>query len=188
MPERRTYLPTYRHTYLRVNLPVYLPTYLNTYHLASEDMVGESCTCEWLSERLVSSGGDDGVLLLDCRSVDEYKTSHVQGSIHVTVPSIVMRRLRVGSVAVATVVGSNERKRFTDRWKSDPIVLYDGGASDAEAPSSREHQHPTQQQEVTVVPNGTRSEVVSLLMVRLRTDGCSVYYLQGKTDSMLPSM
>lgn len=162
--------------------PTYLHIYLPTY-LTSEDMVGESCTCEWLKERLVSggSGGDDGgVLLLDCRSVDEYKTSHVQGSIHVTVPSIMMRRLRVGSVAVATVVGSNERKRFTDRCKSDPVVLYDGGAGDAEAPSSKELPTQQQQQELTVVPNGTRSELVSVLMVRLRTDGCSVFYLQGQ--------
>lgn len=140
-------------------------------------MIGDVCTADWLHDRLQvtsssTSGLDDvaagGLLVLDCRSVDEYAACHVTGSMPVTVPSIMLRRLRNGSASVASVIGGGDalRAAFVERWKSDCIVLYDNDAS-AHLPG------PGLEAGVDCC------SILTTLMKRLKADGCRVYCLQG---------
>jgi Rhodanese-like domain len=141
-------------------------------------MYGDVCTAEWLHDQLqVTSsnpGLDDvsgqcGVLVLDCRSVDEYTACHVTGSLPVTVTSIMLRRLRNGSASVSAVIGGGDASRtmFIERWKSDPIVLYDNIDSCQSPPTGSV---------------GSNSTILSTLLTRLKSDGCRVACLQGRSE------
>lgn len=139
-------------------------------------MFGDVCTPEWLHDQLQMSSSTSGlddvsehnrVLLLDCRSLDEYMTCHVTGSIPVTVTSIMLRRLRNGGASVMSVIGGGEASRtlFAERWKSDRIVLYDNNC------------------QLTLIANtngSSSSTIMSTLLSRLKSDGCRVSYLQGQ--------
>ena len=118
--------------------------------------MSESCGPERLSEQL-----EDGnpLLLLDCRSAQDYNTSHVVGAIHVAIPSLMLKRLKRGNISVASVISGNEsRDRFDRHCKTDTIVVYD---------------------ECTEDMNINSTGVVSLLIRRLKEDGCRVCLLQG---------
>jgi len=141
-------------------------------------MIGaDTCTAQWLCDQLCTSPaaaavGDDmdavipmGILVLDCRSADDYSAAHVVGSLLVVVPSIMLRRLRSGGGSVAAVVSDpSARSLFTRRCLSSHVVLYDeSGASAGDVVGSRDG----------------GDSVVEVLMNRLKKDGCRVSYLLG---------
>ncbi len=116
-----------------------------------------SCQTEWLSQQL-----DNGkeLLILDCRSPNDYNTSHIQGAIHVAIPTLMLRRLKKGNLSVHSVINSTEAKaKFNAEWKTETLVVYDECTSDM---------------------NANTTSVVALLMKRLREDGCRVCLLEGK--------
>jgi len=132
--------------------------------------VDDTCSALWLCDQLSNSSAavhDDvdvlrsGVLVLDCRSADEYSVAHVVGSLPVVVPSIMLRRLRNGSVSVPAVLSNTSaRSLFSDRCKTSHIVLYDAAGD-------------------VVGSRGAGDSVVEVLMNRLKKDGCRVSYLLG---------
>ena len=138
-------------------------------------MIDDTCSAQWLCDQLSNSTAavhDDvdvvrsaGVLVLDCRSADEYSAAHVSGSLPVVVPSIMLRRLRNGSASVASVVSDpTARSLFSDRCRASHIVLYDatGGSGDV------------------VGSHDGGDSVVEVLLNRLKKDGCRVSYLLGR--------
>jgi len=121
----------------------------------------DMCSAQWLSDQLCCSSQSSvsDVLVLDCRSADEYSAAHVSGSLLVVVPSIMLRRLRTGSASVAAVVSdASARRLFAERSTSSHVVLYDAGG------------------------DGASDSVVEVLMSRLKQDGCCVSYLTGAYD------
>jgi len=137
-------------------------------------MIDDTCSAQWLADQLCSSLGDavdavkSGVLVLDCRSADEYSAAHVAGSLPVVVPSITLRRLRNGSASVAAVVSDpSARSLFTERCRTSHVVLYDS-AGDVVVGSH-------------AVSGGGGDSVVEVLMNRLKKDGCRVSYLLGRS-------
>lgn len=127
-------------------------------------MIDDTCSAQWLCDQLCSSTDAAGdVLVLDCRSADEYAAAHVAGSLPVVVPSIMLRRLRNGGASVAAVVSgdASARSHFTDRCQTSHIVLYDAAG------------------DVVGLRDGATDSVVQVLMNRLKKDGCSVNYLLG---------
>ncbi len=121
------------------------------------DTMTLSCQTDWLGQQL-----DNGkeLLILDCRSPNDYNTSHIQGAIHVAIPSLMMRRLKKGNLSVCSVINSPEsREKFNKKWKTETLVVYDECTSDI---------------------NANTTSVVSLLMRRLKEDGCRVCLLEGK--------
>ena len=134
-------------------------------------MIGaDTCTAQWLSDELCSSHADTPdrgrVVVLDCRSADQYSAAHVVGSLLIVVPSIMLRRLRAGAGSVAAVVtgGAPARSLFTARARTSHVVLVDDcGAAAA-----------------SITHRGLGGEsVVEVLMNRLKQDGCRVSYLIG---------
>jgi len=141
-------------------------------------MIGDTCSAEWLCDQLRNSStaavnhtvdvGRPAVLVLDCRSADDYSAAHVVGSLPVVVPSILLRRLRNGSANVAAVVSDpSSRSLFTDCCRTSHIVLYDAAGASGDAVGSG------------YLGSGGCDSVVQVLMSRLKKDGCRVSYLLG---------
>ena len=111
---------------------------------------------EWLSQQL--DNGKD-ILLLDCRPPNDYNVSHIQGAIHVAIPTLMQRRLKKGNLAVSSVISCAEGKeKFDSKWRKEVLIVYDECTSDM---------------------NSNTTSVVGLLLKRLKEDGCRVYLLQG---------
>ncbi len=129
------------------------------------------CTPEWLTTQLDfrSSSGDfrsttgdqsNSVLVMDCRSPNDFNSSHILGAIHVALPTIMLRRLKNGTLPVASVIKCNEGKeRFNSLYKTGTLVLYD------------QDSHST---------SANPSTVIGLLLRKLQEDGCRVRLLEGK--------
>jgi dual specificity MAP kinase phosphatase len=122
----------------------------------NNNTMGEVCTPQWLGDQL-ESGSE--ILVLDCRAPTDYQSLHVQGAIHVAIPTLMLRRLKKGNLSVSSVISCNEGKeKFNSRWKAEPLVVYD---------------------DCTTQFTANSTSVISLLMKKLREDGCCVSLLQG---------
>ena len=113
----------------------------------------EAVSPDWLGLELAD---ERDLLVLDSRSANDFNKSHIQNAIHVTIPSLMQKRLKKGNLSVDSVIKCH---RFSTRWRTDTIILYDEDTVD-----------------VKESPNG----LITLLYQRLSEDGCKVHYLQGK--------
>ena len=120
-------------------------------------MHGEVFSTEKLGSLLET--GNSGVLLLDCRGPNEFNTSHIQGSLHVLIPNLLLRRLKKGNLTVASVVATEVRDSFLSRWQRELVVLYDDSSCGKD-----------------LCPNSE----ISLLIQKLTKDGCRTCLLQGE--------
>ncbi|XP_073420584.1 dual specificity protein phosphatase 7-like [Dendrobates tinctorius] len=109
----------------------------------------------WLRESLEAGGR--GLLLLDCRPQERYQAAHIEAAVSVTVPGLMLRRLRTGSMSVRSVIASDP-EAFSRRRQADTVLLYDEATLDGADP---------------------QSSVLGLLLQRLREDGCTAHYLRG---------
>lgn len=119
-------------------------------------MSAEFCSPEWLIDSLRSG---EKVLVLDCRPQNDFVRSHIQGAINISLPNLMLRRLRKGNLKTSCLIQNNEAKEaFNKLWKSHKIVIYD---------------------ECTTDLNSNPSTVVDLLMKKLRQDGGNASCLAG---------
>ncbi|XP_053576992.1 dual specificity protein phosphatase 7 [Bombina bombina] len=118
-----------------------------------------SKSAEWLQEELESGGNT--LLLLDCRPHERYESSHIEAAISVTIPSLMLRRLRKGNLSIRSVIPNDaDKERFVRRCKADTVLLYDEATLEWQEGS-------------------TTGTVLGLLLQKLRDDGCKAYYLRG---------
>lgn len=92
--------------------------------------MAKGATISWLSDQL-SNGAI--LLLLDCRPYAEYAQSHVQGAINLTIPSLMLRRLKKGAnFAISSMITSEDGKAQFNRnlRLASGIVLYDSETND----------------------------------------------------------
>lgn len=95
------------------------------------NMSGDFCTPGHLTDRLKAG---ETILLLDCRSQTEYTRCHIRGAINVSLPSLMLRRLKKGNLKMSCIIQNNEAKeKFTKLWKTHDIVLYDDNTTDPNA-------------------------------------------------------
>ncbi|GAB6020868.1 hypothetical protein CHUAL_003518 [Chamberlinius hualienensis] len=118
---------------------------------------------EWLHDELCLENGR--ILILDCRLQTYYLKGHIRGAINVTLPSLLLRRLANGKVAISSLIKCNDsREIFLKNWKSHTIVLC-GDVDD--------------QLNMELGEQSQSSLVLLTLYHRLEQDGCHVVYLQG---------
>jgi len=66
------------------------------------------------------------ILLIDCRTLNDYSKGHIEGAINLFVPPLMLRRLKKGNVPLQNFVNSDVAKeKFEKRSCSEKIVLYD---------------------------------------------------------------
>jgi len=131
----------------------------------------ETCSKEWLQSQLRSLDSKD-LILLDCRGSHEYSESHIRGAVNLCIPSIVLRRLAVGKIDLASTIKSPELKqRIQSGYKLCWFILYNGEGV------------PGQNQEIAGAGSlaVAMDSIISILHRRLKQDGCRVVALQGES-------
>uniref|UniRef100_A0A0A9YYM7 protein-tyrosine-phosphatase n=1 Tax=Lygus hesperus TaxID=30085 RepID=A0A0A9YYM7_LYGHE len=108
-------------------------------------------TKDWLYKELRGAAGR--LIILDCRSSNEFGDGHIRQAVNFSIPTIMLRRLGAGKIDLMSTIKSRDLKeRLAGTYKEQRFVLYD--------------------------ENAGGSEVVNTLSRRLAQDGCDVVYLQ----------
>lgn len=114
----------------------------------------EHVSRDWLYRELRSNPGR--LIILDCRSSNEFGESHIRQAVNFSIPSIMLRRLAAGKIDLASTVRSRELKeRIVNALKENVFVLY-GDSS----------------------PPEKGNDTICILSKRLAQDGCRVVCLE----------
>lgn len=108
---------------------------------------------------------NDNVLLLDCRSNDEYKKRHIVTSQNIVLPQLMMRRLKAGKLSLKSLLPHSSRPTkdaFLQKCSHFNVVIYDKSTS--------------------VFENADTSSMIALLYKRIKKEGCKVSILRGGFD------
>lgn len=124
---------------------------------------------EWLFTELRSPDGPNKLLILDCRANCDFSDTHIRGSVPLTIPSIMLRRLAAGKVdllaTIRCLVLRNRVKMFLcgDENSRGTFVLI-GDSTD---------------------PAGHQGETIQVLSRRLKNSGGKVAILIGEKCSFI---
>lgn len=100
------------------------------------------------------------LIVLDCRSSNEYSESHVRQAVNFSIPSIVLRRLQAGSIELVSTIKCRELKaKISDGYHENLFIVY-GDSGPSNTPD---------------IYNNT----LEVLTKRLKQDGCQVACLDG---------
>lgn len=99
------------------------------------------------------------IVILDCRSSNEYGESHIREAVNFSIPSIMLRRLAAGKIDLASTIKCRDLKhKVLSTYKENLFILYND--------LSRVQQHQS-------------DSVLNVLLRRLTQDGCRVACLEG---------
>lgn len=124
---------------------------------------------EWLQSELRASKSE--LIVLDCRSPQEYASGHVRGAANFSIPSIMLRRLAAGKIEITAAIKCGD-------LKNSLFVLYNDGGLPVTATAATK---------AATFNNCSTSDVVSVLYRRLKEDDCRVVFLKGESQGGAPS-
>ncbi|PSN51452.1 Dual specificity protein phosphatase Mpk3 [Blattella germanica] len=128
---------------------------------------------EWLFQELRSD--PSRLVILDCRSSNEYGESHIRHAVNFSIPSIMLRRLAAGKIDLMSTIKCRELKtKIMNAYKENVFVVYGDF-------NVTEQQTRTQQQ----AGSFTASDTLHVLAKRLAQDGCHVVCLEGKPNCIV---
>nr|CAH7725473.1 unnamed protein product [Callosobruchus chinensis] len=113
------------------------------------------------SEGLLSLLRNDSknIVILDCRSSNEFSESHIRDAVNFSIPSIMLRRLAAGKIDLASTIKSRELKtKICSTYKENLFVIYN---------------------DLSAVQHYQNDSVLNVLYRRLAQDGCHVVCLEG---------
>lgn len=122
-------------------------------------MTTEYLSCDDLKIKIDS---DEDLLLLDCRSNDEYRQGHLSNSHNIVLPQLMMRRLKANKLSLKSLVPPNSRQSkdaFLHKCTTYNVILYDFATTELN------------QDDVT--------SLMTLLYKRMKQEGCAVMVLKG---------
>lgn len=112
---------------------------------------------EWLLAELRRDSKT--LVILDCRSSNEYGESHIRDAVNFSIPSIMLRRLAAGKIDLISTIKCRELKnKICSTYKENLFVLYN---------------------DLCGVQQHLSDSVLSVLFRRLTQDGCRVVCLEG---------
>ncbi|XP_028641177.1 dual specificity protein phosphatase 9 isoform X2 [Grammomys surdaster] len=123
-----------------------------------------SRSCLWLRQELSSPRPQ--LLLLDCRSRELYESARIRGALSVALPSLMLRRLRSGSMSVRSLLPGPPLQPPPPA----PVLLYDQGSG----PCRREAAEAEAEAQ-----EWDADSVLGILLQKLREEGYPAYYLHG---------
>lgn len=113
---------------------------------------------EWLQKELLVD--KSRIVVLDCRSSNEYGESHIRNAVNFSIPSIMLRRLAAGKIDLASTIRSRELKeKIVNAYKDNIFVIYGDIITDQR--------------------NFASNDTMHVLIRRLLKDGCQAVCLQG---------
>lgn len=119
---------------------------------------------DWLLQELRSN--PTRLIILDCRSSNEFGESHIRHAVNFSIPSIMLRRLAAGKIDLASTVKCKELKsKITNSYKESLFVIY----SDLCLTEQRNQGG-----------NSPSETTMQVLTKRLQQDGCQVMCLEGE--------
>lgn len=119
---------------------------------------------DWLLQELRSN--PTRLIILDCRSSNEFGESHIRHAVNFSIPSIMLRRLAAGKIdLVSTVKCRDLKSKITNAYKDSLFVIYSDLCL-------------TDQKSQSI--NSTSETTMQVLTKRLQQDGCQVMCLKGK--------
>lgn len=119
---------------------------------------------DWLLQELRSN--PTRLIILDCRSSNEFGESHIRHAVNFSIPSIMLRRLAAGKIdLVSTVKCRDLKSKITNAYKESLFVIYSDLCL-------------TDQKSQSV--NSASETTMQVLTKRLQQDGCQVMCLKGK--------
>lgn len=122
---------------------------------ATADAEVDSVSNEWLLAKLRSDLSF--LVILDCRSSNEYGESHIRDAVNFSIPSIMLRRLATGKIDLMSTIKSRELKnKICGTYRDNLFVLYNDLDFQQYSDS-----------------------VLNVLLRRLTQDGCRVVCLKG---------
>ncbi|XP_046986510.1 dual specificity protein phosphatase Mpk3 [Schistocerca americana] len=120
---------------------------------------------EWLLQELRSD--PSRLVILDCRSSNEYGESHIRHALNFSIPSIMLRRLAAGKIDLLSTIKCRDLKaKIASAYKENLFVLYGDFVV-------------TEQQQRSQQATFTASDTLHVLAKRLTQDGCQVVCLEG---------
>lgn len=141
---------------------------------------------EWLQSQLRAP--TKSLIVLDCRSSNEYLECHIRSAVNFSIPSLILKRLSTGKIDLMSTIKCRDLKQRIQTAYTDSIfILYneacmttreDAQSSMIVAGSSSNialDQSPAIQCDSSMEAN-----TISILHRRLKQDGCNVYWLKGK--------
>lgn len=118
---------------------------------------------DWLLQELRSN--PTRLIILDCRSSNEFGESHIRQAVNFSIPSIMLRRLAAGKIDLISTVKCRDLKaKIINAYKESLFVIY----SDLCISEQR------------IQGNYAQSDTMHVLTKRLQQDGCQVMCLEGK--------
>lgn len=119
---------------------------------------------DWLLQELRSN--PTRLIILDCRSSNEFGESHIRHAVNFSIPSIMLRRLAAGKIdLVSTVKCRDLKSKITNAYKESLFVIYSDLCL-------------TDQKTQSI--NSPSETTMQVLTKRLQQDGCQVMCLKGK--------
>ncbi|KAF2885666.1 hypothetical protein ILUMI_20517 [Ignelater luminosus] len=111
---------------------------------------------EWLLAELRSDS--KSLVILDCRSSNEYGESHIRDAVNFSIPSIMLRRLAAGKIDLVSTIKCRELKnKICGSYKENLFVLYN---------------------DLCGIQQHLSDSTLSVLLRRLTQDGCRVVCLE----------
>ncbi|KNC28567.1 Dual specificity protein phosphatase Mpk3 [Lucilia cuprina] len=153
---------------------------------------------EWLQSELRTVSGSSSLrdakdlIILDCRSSNEFSECHIRSAVNFSIPSIMLRRLAAGKIDLLSTIKSPDLKeRIQNGYKVSLFVLYNevghgggnGGLTAANndtssAPSLLLSSQQSSSLDVLGSALGSPDSTINVLHKRLKQDGCRVVALQ----------
>lgn len=137
---------------------------------------------EWLWAELRRSTGP-GVLVVDCRNLDEYTRARIRGSVHLSLPSLLLRRLAAGKMPVENAIPCGvARDTFLSACDAGRMLVVCGKPASVTRAGEDEEGGAG---DGFVDDEERLGAVASVLLKRLSQDGHEAVVLAGMCPSLL---
>ena len=121
----------------------------------------DTVTKEWLQSELRSA--TTNLIILDCRSSNEYQEGHIRSAVNFSIPSIMLRRLAAGKIDLTSTIKCRDLKqRIQSAYNDSIFILYNDNS------------------ELTTTSTTSDATTINVLHRRLKQGGCHVICLIGK--------
>lgn len=143
----------------------------------------DTVSMQWLQAELRTAS--ETLIVLDCRSTNEFQEGHIRSAVNFSIPSIMLRRLAAGKIDLQSTIKCRDLKQRIERAynanNGGIFVLYNDGQSSSASNNSSvvvgggggSYQ---QQQQAN---NSDAAVIINVLHRRLKQDGCRVFCLEG---------